>query len=73
MSCKTCDELLAVYKNTVSLLGDAVRKGSGATGDDSRLAIAEAARLGQQCKAASDALMEHWRQHHRNAAAKSDY
>jgi hypothetical protein len=38
MVCKTCDELLAVYKREVRLFGNAVLKISGTLGDDSRLA-----------------------------------
>ena len=66
MDCQTCDDLLAAYKSSVRLFRDAVRQGSGAVGDDSRLSGAKAQRLGQQCKDASDAFMAHWRKDHGN-------
>jgi hypothetical protein len=42
-----------------------------AVGDDSRLAAEQMDRLSQNCKDTSDALMEHWREHHGNVAPKS--
>ena len=70
MGCHTCNELLAAYRNAVSVFKDAVQTAPGATGADSCLAAKPAARLGEQCKEASDALMEHWRVEHRSLAAK---
>ena len=64
MDCETCNTLLAAYKDSVTLMKDAVRKGSEAIGKDSRLAIKEAEWLSEKCKDASQALMEHWRQAH---------
>lgn len=67
MDCKTCDELLAAYKDAVSLFKDSVR-GIPGTGADSRLATAKADRLRLKCTETNDALMEHWREHHRSGA-----
>jgi hypothetical protein len=64
MACEACYHLLAAYQRSVILFRDAVRKGSGAIGDDSKLASEEARRLSQQCKEANDRLMAHWRQDH---------
>ena len=64
MDCETCNNLLAAYRQSVTLIKDAARKGSGAIGEDSRLAIKEVERLSQKCKDASDAFMAHWREHH---------
>ena len=71
MGCHTCDELLAAYRNAVSLFKDGVQRASGATGAGSIPAGKEAQRLGEQCKEASDTLMEHWRVEHRSRAAKA--
>ena len=59
MDCQTCEALLAAYRHSVSFFKDAVRKGAGAEGDDSRLTTQEARRLSQQCKDANDALLAH--------------
>lgn len=66
MDCRTCEQLLAAYRLSVSLFKEAVRKRAGAVGDDSRLPGEAATRLGLQCKDASDALREHWLEHHDN-------
>jgi hypothetical protein len=50
MACETCYHLLAAYQRAVILFGDAVRKGSGAIEDDSRLAIGETRRLSRSAK-----------------------
>jgi hypothetical protein len=71
MECKTCDALLVDYKRTVCVYKNAVRNIPG-TQEDSTLAIAEAERLKQQCREASEVLMEHWRQQHAGLAAKPD-
>lgn len=63
MDCQTCEDLIAAYRHSVSLFKNAVQKGSGALGDDSTLTSAEATRLGEMCKDASDDLMMHWREH----------
>jgi hypothetical protein len=65
MTCPTCDDLLAAYRDSVNLFKDAVEKGSGAVRADSRLTADHATRLGQECKNASDAFMEHWREDHK--------
>ena len=65
MTCPTCEDLLAAYRHSVDLFKDAVEKSSGAVGDDTRFTAEQATPLGQQCKVASDAFMEHWRQDHR--------
>jgi hypothetical protein len=62
MTCQTCEDLLTAYRHSVDLFKDAVQKGVGAFGPDSRVTAEQAARLGQQCKEASDAFMDHWRQ-----------
>ena len=67
MDCKTCDELLASYKDAVKLFKDSVKKIPG-TGDDSGLAVRKADSLRLKCTEASGALMEHWREHHSRAA-----
>jgi hypothetical protein len=71
VSCQTCDELLADYKDAVELFKDAVHKGQVARVGDLALAARKAARRGEICRDASDALIEHWRQDHRNFAAKA--
>ena len=64
MACEACYHLLAAYQHSVILFSHAVRKGSGAIGDDARLAIEEARRQSRQCKEANDALMAHWGERH---------
>ena len=59
MDCKTCDDLLANYRHSVSLLREAVEKGLGAVGDDSRRASEEATRLSQQGREVRDLLLAH--------------
>jgi len=63
--------LLATYKRDVSQFRNAVLKVAGAVGDDSRLAAEQMDRLSQNCKHTSDALIQHWREHHGHVAAKS--
>ena len=65
MTCQTCEDLLAAYRHSVDLFKDAAQKNSGVVGDDFKLKAQRATRLGQQCKDASDAFMEHWRQDHK--------
>ena len=64
MACKTCNELLAAYEQEVRLFGNAVSKISGTLGDDSRLAIQEAAHSLVKCRDANDALLAHLRHEH---------
>jgi hypothetical protein len=70
MDCPTCNELLAAYRHSVSLFKDAVQNIPGAQ-EDSGLAVEQADRLKLKCREASDALMEHLREHHGTVAAKS--
>jgi len=71
MYCQECDSLLANYKDAVQIFKDAVHNAKGAPADDGRLSVEMAERLSQNCKDASDALMEHWRMEHRSLAANS--
>ena len=71
MDCHTCNQLLDAYKQSVSFFQDAVQKGLGAVGGDSRLTCAESERLAQMCIHASDALMAHWRQDHGNLSREA--
>ena len=64
MGCEICDVLLTAYRNSVNLLKDAVRRGTGAVGNDYRLASEEATRLSQQCNEARAVLLAHWRKDH---------
>jgi excisionase family DNA binding protein len=64
MECKTCDALLAAYKQAVNLYTNAGQSFRGALGDDSRLAFKELRRLRQACKDADNALMAHLHQDH---------
>jgi hypothetical protein len=64
MFCETCYHLLAAYQRSVTLFRDAIREGSGAIGDNSRLTGEEAARLSKECRDANHALIAHWHQHH---------
>jgi hypothetical protein len=72
MACKTCDELLADYKNAVRVFKETVRDGLGALGHDGQVAAIRAARWSEICKQASDHLLAHWRKEHRSLAARSD-
>ena len=63
--------MMATYRRDVTVFGNAVLKVAGAVGDDSRLASKEMDRLSQNCRDTSDALVEHWREHHGNVAPKS--
>jgi len=69
MSCQICNRLLAAYNQSVSLFKQAVQNGLGAVGDGSRLTAKQAVSLGQQCKEANDAFMEHWRRDHKANAS----
>ena len=62
---------MATYRRDVTVFGNAVLKVAGAVGDDSRLAAEQMDRLSLNCKDTSDALVEHWREHHGNVAPKS--
>jgi hypothetical protein len=64
MYCQECDTLLANYKDAVKLFKDAVHNAKGTPGDDGLLTAKMAERLSQNCKSASEALMEHWRKEH---------
>ena len=61
--CKTCDDLLAVYKRAVKLYADAELSCRGLLGDDFRQAWKEMERLRQACREADDAVLAHLRQH----------
>ena len=63
MDCPNCNDLLASHRHSVSLFKDAVQNIAGA-GDDSRLGVEQAEGLKLKCRQASDALMEHLREHH---------
>jgi hypothetical protein len=71
MGCQTCDDLLSVYRHSVSLLREAVEQGSGAVGEDSRLASKEATRPSQQCREARAVLLAHWRKDHGNLSQEA--
>jgi hypothetical protein len=60
MDCPNWNELLAAYRNSVSIFKDAVQKIPGAQ-EGSGLAVEQAERLKLKCRAASDGLMEHLR------------
>ena len=64
VGCKRCSELLADYRDAVSVLTDAGRKFQGPARGDFPVALKELKRLRQACKDADDALIEHWRQEH---------
>ena len=64
MECKTCDALLAAYKQAVNLYTNAGQSFRGALGDDSRLALKELRRLRQASKDADNALVAHLHQDH---------
>jgi hypothetical protein len=66
MDCQTCNDLLAAYRLSVGLFKEAV--GNIPCAGDSTLAVASANHLRLKCRQASDALMEHWREHHGKAA-----
>jgi len=70
MNCPTCEELLADYKDAVGLFRNAVPNGEVGR-VDYLLAARKAARWGQFCKYASDALIEHWHKEHPGLAAKA--
>ena len=60
MSCRTCDELFDVYKDSITLFRNAVWKFAGVQGSpDSKLAAEEMNRLQQTCMDANGALREH--------------
>jgi len=71
MICQTCDDLLIAYRHSVSLLREAVEKGLGTVGGDSRLISIEATRLSQQCRDTPAVLLAHWRRDHRAVAAQA--
>jgi hypothetical protein len=66
MDCDKCNALLDDYKRAVDMLKHAVHNAQGASGPDSRLTAEQVAHLRRMCRNASDALMAHWRQCHRN-------
>jgi hypothetical protein len=71
MGCKTCDDLLAVYRSAVSLYKTTVRDSTTLLGDELRLASQETERLRLACRDADNALITHWRQVHKNLAKKA--
>ena len=70
MDCDTCNELLTAYKAAVLRFQRAVSTIPG-SGSDSKLATEQAGRLRLECQNANEALMAHWREQHRGAAANS--
>jgi hypothetical protein len=64
MACKTCDELLAVYKREVRLFTNVLLNTPGVPGDDSSVTFQELDRLSQNCRGANEALLAHLRQEH---------
>jgi Zn finger protein HypA/HybF involved in hydrogenase expression len=71
MRCQTCVGLLAAYRHAVTHLRKVVEEGSGAAGEDFRLASEEATRLCQQCRQVRSVLLAHWRKDHETLAAKA--
>jgi len=71
MDCPTRTALLEDYRRTVDTFKAAVENSRGAVGNDGCLAACRAAHLADKCKEAGDRLMKHWRQEHREAAAKA--
>jgi len=72
MKCKACDALLADYKQAVKVYANAERSLQGLLEHDYKLAFEKAVKLRQACKAASDAIMEHWRHAHGRASQAVD-
>jgi hypothetical protein len=71
MGCKTCDDLLAVYRCAVRLYKTTVRDSTTRVGDELRLASQESERLRLACRDADNALIAHWRQMHNNLAKRA--
>jgi len=69
MDCKTCADLLVVYKLAVKLYVDAEqniveRNMKRDLGADYEAALEDAERLRLACRDASDAFVDHWQQDH---------
>ena len=71
VDCKRCDELLAAYKDAISLYTNAQRRIRGLLGDNFILAFKELKRLRLECRHADDALMAHLRQDHGRLSEKA--
>jgi hypothetical protein len=69
--CKTCQALIADYRNLASHFKDAVRNRIGAIGEDSTRGAAEVERLRRECQDVEDRLRAHWRQDHPELARSS--
>jgi len=64
MECKTCDELLSAYKQSVSLYTNAVQSFREVLRGASRVTLKELRGLRQACKDADNTLMSHLHQDH---------
>ena len=64
MVCKTCEDLFAAYSHHIRVFTNAVLNIPGVLSDDSRVTPQELERLGQNCRAANNALMAHLRHDH---------
>ena len=64
MICKTCEQLLDTYENSVRLYTNAARNIKGVVGDDFQRTLAEAERIKLAVWEANESLMTHWRQEH---------
>jgi hypothetical protein len=64
MKCKTCDVLLAAYKQSISLYTNAEQSFRGGLRCDSLVTLKELRGLRQACKDADNTLMAHLQQDH---------
>jgi hypothetical protein len=71
VDCQRCAELLAAYKQAVSLYTAAQRRIRGLRGDEFKLTWGELKRLRAGCKSADEALLAHWREEHKELAEKA--
>jgi len=71
MVCKTCHDLLAAYKEAVSLYQTAVWKNSALAIGHFMLAFKQTKRLRKACRDANDAFMKHWSQHYSDPGHKA--
>lgn len=68
MQCKSCEHLLAVYKDTVTLYRTFVERIQQRVGPDRQLAHKEAEHLRLACSDAENALSHHRHQDHADLA-----
>jgi len=72
VTCKTCEQLIALHQMAVRIYTEAANDLAGMGPREFRQALEEVEKLHADCVEANKRLLEHWRTDHDSARAASD-